>query len=126
MEQDYVQAAIWFRRAADQGNVIAQSMLGTSYKLGYGVPQDYVQAHMWLNLAASNATNAETRDDAAKKRDEVATKCTPVRSPKLNEWRVNGFHSERAGAKFCVLKAAEMCIKGPDIGDKAKTISDLL
>jgi hypothetical protein len=33
---------------------------------------------MWLNLAASTATNAETRDDAAKKRDEVATKMTPA------------------------------------------------
>ena len=55
--QDYVQAAAWFRKAADQGNAPAQAALGVMYAHGQGVPQDYVQAHMWLDLSASRATN---------------------------------------------------------------------
>jgi len=49
-----VEAAEWYRLAADQGNPNAQHFLGKAYEEGRGVPQDYVLAHMWLNLAASN------------------------------------------------------------------------
>ena len=45
---------MWLRKAADQGNVLAQYYLGVAYYNGQGVLQDYEQAHMWLNLAASS------------------------------------------------------------------------
>ena len=51
-QQDYTQAAKWFRLAAEQGNVDAQYNLGTMYSNGQGVPQDYAQAVKWLRLAA--------------------------------------------------------------------------
>jgi len=65
--QDYSEAAKWFRKAAERGDVIAQNSLGMQYSLGFGVPQDYVQAHMWFNIAASlgDAQAAETRDRVA-------------------------------------------------------------
>ena len=69
--QDYAQAALWYRKAADQGDTDAQSKLGEMYAKGQGVPQDYAQAHMWLNLAATKLP------DAADARDEVAAKITP-------------------------------------------------
>ena len=51
--QDYVLAARWYRRAAEQGLAQAQHNLGALYDAGRGVPQDYVRAYAWLNLAAA-------------------------------------------------------------------------
>jgi hypothetical protein len=41
--QDYVQAVVWWRRAADQGNALAQGSLGLAYAIGQGVMTDYAQ-----------------------------------------------------------------------------------
>ena len=51
--EDYAEAVLWYRRAADQGLKTAQWLLGTMYETGYGVQQDYVRAHMWYNLSAA-------------------------------------------------------------------------
>jgi TPR repeat protein len=45
-------AAGWYRRGAEQDNVLAQIRLGFMYRAGKGVPQDDVQAHLWASLAA--------------------------------------------------------------------------
>ncbi len=50
--QDYVEAAKWFRKAADQGLVGAQYSLGVAHMNGQGVPQDYAEAVKWFRLAA--------------------------------------------------------------------------
>jgi hypothetical protein len=47
--------------------------LGVMYTNGWGVPQDYVRAHMWLNLSA-----AQGDQDAARDRDDIATRMTPA------------------------------------------------
>lgn len=77
---------IWFRKAADQGNALAQSYLGALYFNGEGVPQDYVIAHMWLNLGAAGG-----EDYAAEWRNMVAAKMTPAQiaeAQKLaREWK---------------------------------------
>lgn len=52
MPQDYRQATVWFRAAADQGVAEAQFRLGLAYIGGIGVPQDYRQATDWLRKAA--------------------------------------------------------------------------
>jgi uncharacterized protein len=75
--QDYAEAAFWYRKAADQGYAWAQQNLGFEYGNGQGLPQDYILAHMWSNLAAADAADAETRDQAARNRDLDATKMTP-------------------------------------------------
>src|ERR1035437_670073 len=36
--QDYVQAAVWFRKAAEQGRADAQYYLGGLYREGHGFP----------------------------------------------------------------------------------------
>jgi TPR repeat protein len=90
---DYAEALKWYRKAADQGNARAQTILGAMYYFGQGVPQDYVQAHMWYNLAAARfpASETEIRDMAVKGRDLVAAKMTPARiaeAQKLaREWK---------------------------------------
>ncbi len=65
---------------------MAQETLGANYIKGEGVAQDFVQAHMWLNLAG-----AQGEKQAAKNRDIVAKRMTPVdisRAQKMaREWK---------------------------------------
>jgi TPR repeat protein len=77
--QDYTEAAMLYRKAAEQGLAEPQCYLGIMYKLGQGVPQDYVLAHMWLNLAASwfPASKGKIRDMCMRNRDRVASMMTP-------------------------------------------------
>jgi TPR repeat protein len=72
VSQNDVEAARWYRKAAEQGVPTAQRALGMLYAEGRGLPQDYVLAHMWANLAAS--TGNET---ARENRDNIADRMTP-------------------------------------------------
>jgi TPR repeat protein len=47
-----VEAAKWWRKAADQGHIYAQYNLGISYNLGRGVPKDQIEAVKWWRKAA--------------------------------------------------------------------------
>ena len=53
--QNYTEAAMWYRRAAEQGDSLAQYSLGLLYDKGQGVPQDIVEANKWLNLSTAAA-----------------------------------------------------------------------
>ena len=55
--QDYEQAAIWYRKAAEHGNAYAQLNLGCLYKEGLGVPQNDEHAANWIRRAIRNAPN---------------------------------------------------------------------
>jgi len=76
--QDYVEAAKWYRKAAENGNALAQLWLGTMYISGQGVPVDLVQAHLWLNLAATNYVSKDwaVRKSAEKDRAAIETRMT--------------------------------------------------
>lgn len=50
--QDYAEAMTWYRRAADQGNMLAQYNIGLLYRNGHGVKQDYAEAAVWYRKAA--------------------------------------------------------------------------
>jgi TPR repeat protein len=50
--QDYAHAVAWYRKAADQGDALAQTCLGDLYRDGKGVRQDYAQAAAWYRKAA--------------------------------------------------------------------------
>jgi TPR repeat protein len=51
---DYQQAATWYRKAADQGNTVAQIHLADLYRDGRGVPRDMAQAMDWYRKAADH------------------------------------------------------------------------
>lgn len=51
---DPSEAALWYRRAADQGLAAAEAKLGACYAAGSGVPQSDVQAVKWYRRAASH------------------------------------------------------------------------
>jgi uncharacterized protein len=46
------EAAKWLREAAEQGNDLAQYVLGDLYSRGRGVTQDYAEAAEWYRKAA--------------------------------------------------------------------------
>jgi Sel1 repeat len=50
--QDDGQAAAWYRKAADQGNALAQNNLGWMYENGRGMARDDAQAAAWYRKAA--------------------------------------------------------------------------
>ena len=58
--QNYTDAAMWYRRAAEQGDSLAQYSLGLLYDRGFGVPQDIVEAAKWLNLATAGGASPGT------------------------------------------------------------------
>ncbi len=76
LKQDYAEAASWYRKAADQGNVYAQASLGILYHSGKGLPHDDVQSEMWLTISAEHAPK-DDRDTIVEMRDSVAAHLTP-------------------------------------------------
>ena len=66
---DYDGAATWFRKAAQFGVHDSQFNLAILLARGLGVPQSLVQSYQWFAVAAD-----QNDEDAAKKRDEIATK----------------------------------------------------
>jgi len=63
---DDAQAALWLRKAAEQGQAEGQLMLGSLYFFGLGVPQSYPAAYAWCELAQDNGqADAQMCRDAA-------------------------------------------------------------
>lgn len=81
---DYVQAAIWWRKAADQGMPQAQNNLGVLYNAGKGVPQSYAEAYFWQNLAAARASGQQ-QAQFAKNRDESGSKLWFITRNKIQQ-----------------------------------------
>lgn len=54
VEQNYLIAADWYRRAAAQGNTDAQHNLGILYRDGLGFKKDLAEAQKWFNLSVPN------------------------------------------------------------------------
>ena len=67
VKRDYKEAALWYAKAAKQGNAQAQFNLGTLYRYGAGVEKDLVEAYAWFDLADTNG-----QADAASARNLVA------------------------------------------------------
>lgn len=62
--QDLMEAAKWYRAAAEQGYAEAQNSLGSLYQAGEGVPKDYELAEMWY-LKAADQGNASAKNSLA-------------------------------------------------------------
>jgi TPR repeat protein len=66
------EALLWYRRAAEQGDVDSEIVLALAYAQGIGVARSDVKAYKWYDVAASLAKFADVRDDVIKRRDELA------------------------------------------------------
>jgi TPR repeat protein len=56
--QDYLQAAQWYRKAADQNHSLAQFNLGMMYAQGQGMAPDEGEAVRWIRRAAEQGDAA--------------------------------------------------------------------
>ena len=72
MPKDEQQAVAWYRKAAEQGDVSAQAVLGLMYRIGEGVPKDGQMAYFWFLLASARGDQG-----AAKFRDDVESTLLP-------------------------------------------------
>jgi hypothetical protein len=64
VEQDYVKAAYWFRKAAEQDDPRAQNNIGVMFQTGRGVRRDDTLAYAWFSIAAQQGdTNAMRNRD---------------------------------------------------------------
>ena len=86
---DPVEAARWFRRAAERGHGKSQYRLGLAYLEGKGLPRDPEEAAFWLGLAARSLEGPE-REAAEKAFREAAARLTPYRRDvlrgRIREW----------------------------------------
>ena len=57
----HLEAAQWYRRAADLGNQAAMYNLGTMYQQGLGVLQDAEEARKWFAKASLNGLGDPAR-----------------------------------------------------------------
>ena len=53
VDQDYKAAAKWYRKAADQGNVLGQLSIARLYSQGKGVIKNLKEAEKWYLRSAS-------------------------------------------------------------------------
>jgi len=70
--KDEQQAVVWYRKAAEQGDALAQNNLGVMYYNGQGVPKDEQSAYFWSLLAS-----AQGNQNAVKTRDIVERRLSP-------------------------------------------------
>jgi len=71
VEQNWVEAVKWYRKAAEQGHDLAQFKVGLSYQNGKGVPQSDTEAYVWLNISAENGAPLNGRGQAGELADEI-------------------------------------------------------
>ncbi len=61
-----VEAAKWFRKAAEQNNAEGQTALGHAYATGEGVDKDPIEAVKWYRKAAiQNSAEAQNYLDSS-------------------------------------------------------------
>jgi len=60
--KNYAEAVKWYRKAAEQGEAVAQWHLGAFYCKGEGVQQDACLAYMWFNLAIAQGFKTAIMD----------------------------------------------------------------
>ncbi len=58
--EEYVEAAVWYHRGAEEGILEAQHRLGMMCWKGQGVSQDSSQAFMWFYLAGAQGNIASS------------------------------------------------------------------
>lgn len=63
IECNPVEAAKWYRRAAEKGHHAAQRSLGTCYRYGIGVPIDEEEATLWLDKSAIEGETIQGKEE---------------------------------------------------------------
>ncbi len=83
---DFDEAAAWFRKAAEAGDVDAQFLLGRMHYDGNSLTVDQVTAYMWFDIAAGHGmrVGARYRNGIARDMTEEEVALAKMRA---DEWR---------------------------------------
>ena len=102
------QALVWYRKAAEQGNAIAQ-YTSAAYAQGRGVPQDYAQAVSWYRKAAEQG-DADAQVALGPMYPRAAACRRTMRRPSSGSARppIRGTPSRKASSVRCIV-TAEAC-----------------
>jgi hypothetical protein len=97
VEQDYAEAAKWYRMAADQGFTKAESELGILYSKGQGVKLDYEEAYFWLSMSfdpfkpEENKILEEIKSYLSGEQQEIVEN-------RINSWRPKKYNAKTVAA----------------------------
>jgi len=108
--QNYKKAALWYRKAADQGLPAAQNNLGFLYVNGFGVTKSFDIAYKWLNLAA-----AAGHEDAIRGVQNLSAKMTTQQLAETEAklgWMYHRGWSVEKSAKEAVLWYRSAALRG--------------
>lgn len=86
VERNYAEARNWFRKAADQGDKLAQGKLGLMYD-GYGVKQDYQEAYFWKLLAATSTVDPVWQYQAGLSARHLTQEQKAAVKKRVKEWK---------------------------------------
>ncbi len=64
MPQDYKKVFYWYKKAVEQGYVLAQGNIATMYELGVGTKKDIIKDRKWYELAAKQG-HAQSQNNLA-------------------------------------------------------------
>ena len=76
VNEDYAEAARWYRLAAEQGHAPSQERLASLYNHGQGVPLNNVEAYKWMDLAVAHSQGRE-QEHHSFYRDIIGKEMTP-------------------------------------------------
>ncbi len=106
VEQDWKQAAAWYRKAAEQHNAYAQHSIGKMYLDGEGVPQNFEKAAKWISKAAEQSHNGAFRDMG-----EMYWKGLGVSQNNILAymwWKLGVLHGDKESERLLDIAAAKM------------------
>jgi S1-C subfamily serine protease len=99
IEKNPTEAARWYLRAARQGDIFSQTIIGETYAEGEGMAQDFVEGYKWLNIAGTT-----TEDDEAKEWLAQVKTPTPQQIEDLKFFNIiaanNAEHARKARDKL--------------------------
>lgn len=129
-QQNHADAANWFLKAANKGNIKAYAILGIMYVDGLGVPQDHTKAMKWYRKASEhNYAKAETvfrvtESIAASTsaRGNAASACITFTLPLKGSkrFRYNDYVNVKPASRDLVItvRNGKLCIDGLSFGEE--------
>ena len=108
--QDNKQAVYWYKKAAEQGDAKAQSILGAMYDLGEGVPQNHKLAYVWSSLSAAQG-------------DKLAIKNRDLRAGSLSSQQLAEAQDLAAKIQYKIDNPSRPQKSQPSIADTEKKVN---
>jgi nitrogen fixation-related uncharacterized protein len=113
-----VEAAKWYRLAAEQGDGYAQHSLGRMYRLGQGVTMDLSEAAKWIRKAAEQGHKGAFSDMGSLYWEGLGVPGNDVLA--YMWWKIGATRGDEKSAKLCDMAARKMT---PVKVDKAKKMA---